>query len=412
MDEYEESTDMHDHGANIVEAIAQTSGGKMVLLVADGLGGLPHPDTGLTEVETANTPNLDALAAKGVTGLHIPIARGVTPGSGPAHLALFGYDPVRYEIGRGVLEALGIGFDLRHGDVAVRMNFATIDERGNITDRRAGRIPTEKCDELTAKLDTIKLPGVELFVRPVREHRAVLVLRGPGLVGGLNDTDPQRTGVPPVKLKVEDREQEKTAELLNAFLGAALEMLKAEPAANALTMRGIASLTKPPDFTSRFKARAGAIAAYPMYRGVAGLVGMKVLPQAEDTPGLVKLLREHYDDFDFFFVHFKKTDSSGEDGDFDAKVSASEAFDALVGEILKFDPEVLAVTGDHSTPSAMALHSWHPVPVAIRAANARRDAVTKFGESYFLSGGLGMIKGTDILPLMLAHAGRLAKFGA
>ncbi len=403
---------MDDRGTNVVETIAQTSGGKMILLVADGLGGLPHPDTGLTEVETAKTPNLDAVAAAGITGLHVPIVHGVTPGSGPAHLALFGYDPIKYEIGRGVLEALGIGFDLRHGDVAIRMNFATIDVKGNITDRRAGRIPTEKCVELTAKLDTIKLPGVELFVRPVREHRAVLVLRGPGLVGGLNDTDPQKTGVPPLKLEVEDREQEKTVELLNAFLGAAFEMLKSEPAANALTLRGIASLSKPPSFTDRFKAKAGAIAAYPMYRGVAGLVGMTVLPQAEDTAGLVRLLHEHYDDFDFMFVHFKKTDSTGEDGDFAAKVAASEAFDALVGEVLKVNPDVLAVTGDHSTPSAMASHSWHPVPIAIRAANVRRDAVNKFGESHFLSGGLGMIKGTDVLPLMLAHAGRLAKFGA
>lgn len=396
----------------MIETVAQSSGGKMVLLVADGLGGLPHPDTGLTEVETADTPNLDAIAAAGITGLHVPIVRGVTPGSGPAHLALFGYDPVRYEIGRGVLEALGIGFDLRHGDVAVRMNFATVDDKGNITDRRAGRIPTDKCVELCSRLDKIKLPGVELFVRPVREHRAVLVLRGPGLVGGLNDTDPQRTGVPPLKFEVEDREQEETAEVLNAFLGAAFEMLKKEPAANAVTMRGIASLSKPPAFADRFKARAGAIAAYPMYRGVAGLVGMTVLPQAEDSAGLIRLLNEHYEDFDFIFVHFKKTDSSGEDGSFEAKVAASEAFDALAGEVLKLNPDVLAVTGDHSTPSAMASHSWHPVPVAIRAANARRDRVKKFGESHFLCGGLGMIRGTDLLPLMLAHAGRLAKFGA
>lgn len=403
---------MERSGARIVEDIAQNSGGKMVLLVADGLGGLPHPETGLTEIETAETPNLDALAAESVTGLHIPIARGITPGSGPAHLALFGYDPVACEIGRGVLEALGIDFDLREGDVAVRMNFATIDPEGRIVDRRAGRIPTEKCVELTERLNSIKLPGTEIFVRPVKEHRAVLVLRGSGLVGGLNDTDPQRTGVPPLPITVEDRVQVKTAEVLNAFLGAAAELLKREPAANAVTMRGIASLIKPPAFPGRFKVRAAAIAGYPMYRGVAGLVGMTVLPQADGNEDLVRLLRESLNDFDFFFVHFKKTDSAGEDGDFDGKVAATESFDSLVGDVVSVNPDVLAVTGDHSTPSSLASHSWHPVPLAIRAASARTDKVKKFGESSFSCGGLGIVQATDILPLMLAHAGRLAKFGA
>ncbi|MFH1502650.1 MAG: 2,3-bisphosphoglycerate-independent phosphoglycerate mutase [Candidatus Eisenbacteria bacterium] len=403
---------MHRNAEGVVEGLAQESGGKMVLLVGDGLGGMPHPETGKTELETARTPNLDAIAAESVTGLHIPIAPGITPGSGPAHLALFGYDPVRYEIGRGVLEALGIDFDLRDGDVAVRMNFATVDPEGRIVDRRAGRVPTEKCVELAQRLSSIRLPGTEIFVRPVREHRAVLVLRRGGLVGGLNDTDPQRTGVPPLPFVPEDKAQEETAEVLSAFLGAARELLKDEPAANALTMRGIASLSKPPSFTARFKVRAAVIAGYPMYRGVAGLVGMTVLPQAEDTADLLRLLRESYDDFDFLFVHFKKTDSTGEDGDFDAKVAATEAFDEVAGEVAGIGPDVLAVTGDHSTPSAMASHSWHPVPLAIRASNARRDKVKAFGESSMSCGGLGFVRATDILPLMLAHAGRLAKFGA
>jgi len=401
-----------ENSGRVVERVAGTTGGKMVLLVADGLGGLPHPETGLTEAETARTPNLDALASAGVSGLHVPVARGITPGSGPAHMALFGYDPVRYEIGRGVLEALGIDFDLRDGDVAVRMNFATIDAEGKITDRRAGRIPTEKCVELSERLNTIRLPGVELFVKPVKEHRAVLVVRGPGLVGGLNDTDPQATGVPPNGLRAEDKAQEHTVEVLNAFLGAAFELLKSEPRANALTMRGIASLDKPPSFQKRFKVRAAAIAGYPMYRGVAGLVGMEVLPQAGDNDELVRLLRESYDDFDFFFVHYKKTDSTGEDGDFDAKVAATEAFDELAGRVDEVGPDVLLVTGDHSTPSMLASHSWHPVPVLLRAESARVDGVTSFGESSMLAGGLGMIRATDILPIMLAHAGRLAKFGA
>ena len=397
---------------NLVDSVATGAGGRIVLLVADGLGGLPHPETGRTELETAHTPTLDALAAESATGLHVPIARGVTPGSGPAHMALFGYDPVRYEIGRGVLEALGIGFDLRPGDVAVRVNFATVDADGNITDRRAGRISTEKCEELAARLDSIRLPMVELFVRPVKEHRAVVVLRGQGLVGGLNDTDPQRTGVPPLPLCAEDRGQEKTADLLNAFLGAAREMLKDEPAANAITMRGIAALEPIPSMSERFGVRAAAVAGYPMYRGVAGLVGMDVLPVAETAEAVETELREAFSDYDFFFVHFKKTDSTGEDGDFEAKVAATEAFDDVARRVSALGPDVLLVTGDHSTPSAMAMHSWHPVPVLLRASRARVDDVKQFGESSCLRGSLGMLRAMDLMPLMLAHAGRLTKFGA
>jgi 2,3-bisphosphoglycerate-independent phosphoglycerate mutase len=403
---------MENETSNVVETVATTSGGKIVLLVADGLGGLPHPETGRTELETASTPNLDALAKAGVTGLHIPMGPGITPGSGPAHMALFGYDPVKCEIGRGVLEALGIGFDLREGDVAVRLNFATVDDDGRIVDRRAGRISSEKCVELAARLDKIRLPQTEAFVRAVKEHRAVLVLRGNGLAGGLNDTDPQRTGVLPLPFVLKDRAQEKTAELLNAFLGAAKEMLRDEPKANMITLRGIASLEKLPSFGERYKVRAAAIAGYPMYRGVAGLVGMTVLPLAETPETLVSTLHAHYADFDFFFLHFKKTDSTGEDGDFGAKVKAIETFDTVIPGILEVRPDVFLVTGDHSTPSALASHSWHPVPVILCAASARRDRVETFGESSALLGGLGTVRAVDLMPLMLAHAGRLAKFGA
>jgi 2,3-bisphosphoglycerate-independent phosphoglycerate mutase len=403
---------MQGKTTNLVDSVVEESGGKIVLLVADGLGGLPHPETGLTELETARTPNLDALARESACGLHVPIAPGVTPGSGPAHMALFGYDPVRYLIGRGVLEALGIGFDLRQGDVAVRVNFATVDAEGRITDRRAGRIPTEKCEELTARLDAIQLPAVEVFVRPVKEHRAVIVLRGEGLAGGLKDTDPQETGVPPLPIETTDRAQEKTAELLGAFLGAASEMLKDEPAANAITMRGIAALEPIPSVTERFKIRAAALAGYPMYRGVAGLVGMEVLPPVQTADEVEEALRSAYEDYDFIFVHFKKTDSSGEDGDFDAKVAASEELDEVAGRVAGVGPDVLLVTGDHSTPSAMAMHSWHPVPTLVRAATGRVDDVDTFGESACLRGSLGTVRAVDLMPLMLAHAGRLAKFGA
>jgi 2,3-bisphosphoglycerate-independent phosphoglycerate mutase len=292
------------------------------------------------------------------------------------------------------------------------MNFATIDGEGRIVDRRAGRIPTEKCTELSARLDEICLPDVKLFVRPVKEHRAVLVLRGRGLAGNLNDTDPQATGVPPFELRAETSEQERTAGLLNQFVEKARAILKDEPAANMVTMRGIAMLEKPPSFEERFKTKAAAIAGYPMYRGVAGLVGMTVLPPAETPEALIEGLKSHLGEFDFFFLHFKKTDSTGEDGDFDSKVRATETFDGIVPGILEAAPDVLVVTGDHSTPSRLATHSWHPVPVVLRAASVRRDAVQSFGESACLSGGLGIFRAVDLMPLMLAHAGRLTKFGA
>jgi 2,3-bisphosphoglycerate-independent phosphoglycerate mutase len=396
----------------VAEGLVNDTGGKMVLLVADGLGGLPHPKTLRTELETARTPHLDALAKESVCGLHTPIAPGITPGSGPAHMGLFGYDPVQYEIGRGVLEALGIDFDLKPGDVAIRVNFATVDDDGLVTDRRAGRIPTEKCEELTGRLDGIRVPGVEIMVRPVKEHRAVVVLRGEGLVGGLEDTDPQETGVAPRCVKALTKEQEHTAEVLKAFVSAASEMLKNEPRANMILLRGIASRDPIPTLQERFGIRAGAIAGYPMYRGVAGLVGMEVLPPAESAEELVAAARSAYDMYDYLFLHFKKTDSTGEDGDFDRKVEASETLDTLIPGLLELDPDVLVVTGDHSTPSALASHSWHPVPLLLRARSARIDAVEEFGESACLRGGLGIIRAVDVMPLMLAHAGRLEKFGA
>ncbi len=394
------------------DSLTERNESRIVLLVADGLGGLPHPDTGMTELETARTPHLDRLATEGSLGLHVPIAPGITPGSGPAHMGLFGYDPVEYLIGRGVLEALGIDFDLREGDVAVRINFATVDGDGNITDRRAGRIPTEKCEELSARLDAIELPGVELFFRPVKEHRAALVLRGEGLVGDLNDTDPQATGVPPHPVEAKRPEEKRTAELLNAFYERARALLRDEPKANAITMRGIAERTRIPTFGERFGLRAAAIAGYPMYRGVAGLVGMDVLPIASTPEEMTGLLAERWEDYDFFFMHFKRTDSSGEDGDFEAKVAATEQFDTVVPGVRAVDPDVLLVTGDHSTPSALASHSWHPVPVALMSSHVRADACRTFGETECLGGALGRMRAVDLMPLMLAHAGRLAKFGA
>ena len=210
----------------LMRELHQDSPAKILLLVIDGLGGLPREPGGLTELETARTPHLDQLATEGICGLAMPVGPGITPGSGPGHLALFGYDPLRYVIGRGVLEACGVGFPLGPDDVAVRGNFCTVDpETGVITDRRAGRIPTEEGARLVQKLRQIRLPGVETFVEPVKEYRFVLVLRGEGLQDELSETDPQRVGAKPLLMEALVPEAQRTADLFNQWIAEALRVL-------------------------------------------------------------------------------------------------------------------------------------------------------------------------------------------
>ncbi len=384
---------------------------KMVLLVMDGLGGLPGPD-GLTELEAARTPNLDKLAAEGICGLSTPVRPGITPGSGPGHLGLFGYDPLEWEIGRGVLEALGIGFKLGPNDLAARGNFATLDENGNIVDRRAGRIPTEVGEKMVEKLRTIKLPGVETFVEIVKEYRFALILRGEGLYDGLTETDPQRVGVPPLPVKALRPEAERAAELLNQWMAEARRVLANEYPANGLNLRGIAKVPPIPQMPELYKMKLAAIATYPMYRGLGLLVGMDVLPTGDTIESEIETLRAHWDEYDFFFFHVKKTDSYGEDGNFEAKKGVIEHTDELLPEIMALKPDVVVVTGDHSTPWSLKSHSWHEVPILLWAQALRPDRVTAFGERECMAGGLGHIRHSDIIPLMLAHAGRLNKFGA
>lgn len=384
---------------------------KMVLFVMDGVGGLPGPD-GQTELEAAHTPNLDALAARGTTGLSTPARPGVTPGSGPGHVGLFGYDPLDWEIGRGVLEALGIDFDLGPDDLAARGNFATLDAAGNILDRRAGRIPTEEGVRLVKKLRQIKLPGVEVFVEPVKEYRFVVVLRGEGLEDGLTETDPQKTGVPPLPVKATRPEAKRSAQLLNQWIAEARRLLADEPRANGLNLRGIAKVPPIPKMPDIYKMRLGAIATYPMYRGIARLVGMDVLPTGDTIESEIVTLKAHWDAYDFFFFHVKKTDSYGEDGNFDGKVHVIEEADAALAEVLALEPDVVVVTGDHSTPWALKSHSWHEVPVLLWSRYVRPDGVTAFGERPCMAGGLGHIRHFDLVPLMMAHAGRLTKYGA
>ena len=397
---------------DLIKDLAIENDAKIVLLVADGLGGLPMEPGGPTELEAASTPYLDALVAANVCGLSIPVGPGITPGSGPGHLGLFGYDPLRFSIGRGVLEALGIDFDLRPADVAARGNFCTVGPDGAITDRRAGRISTDVCRRLVEKLRAIRLEGVELFLEPVRDYRFVLVLRGEGLEAEVDDTDPGRTGVPPLEPVPRDVGSERTAALLRSFIEQAAALLEDEHPANMLTLRGIARRPPMPSFHEVYKLRAAAIAVYPMYRGLARLVGMTILPAGANWAEQVERLREHWHDYDFFFLHYKYTDAAGEDGDFARKVQRIEEFDSQIARVMELEPDVVIVTGDHSTPALLRSHSWHPVPVALAARTCRPDAATRFGENECLRGGLGQIEAKYLLPLALAHAGRLGKYGA
>jgi 2,3-bisphosphoglycerate-independent phosphoglycerate mutase len=383
----------------------------IVLLVMDGLGGLPVD--GATELESAHTPHLDALAGRAICGLHEPVGPGITPGSGPSHLALFGYDPLTYQVGRGVLSALGIDFDLTDQDVAARGNFCTLDERGRVADRRAGRISTKKNVDLCALLREIELPGAKLYVETVKEHRFLLVLRGDGLSGAISDTDPQALNVEPLAPEPLSSEAEGTASLVRAFLAQADELLAGHDPANMVLLRGFAQRPKWPSVQEVFGLRAAAIAAYPMYRGVAKLVGMEPLKAEQGTKGILDLLKERWDDYSFFFVHVKGTDSAGEDGDFERKVAQIEEVDALIPRVLDLGPDVLIVTGDHSTPAGMQVHSWHPVPVLLWSKVCRADSVDRFGERACLAGALGpRMAATELMPLALANSGRLAKFGA
>jgi 2,3-bisphosphoglycerate-independent phosphoglycerate mutase len=396
----------------LLRDLATPNDTKIMLCVIDGLGGLPDPETRRSELETALIPNLDRLAEESLTGLSMPVAYGVTPGSGPGHLALFGYDPLKYEVGRGVLESLGIDFDLQDNDLAARGNFCTLDANGLISDRRAGRIATEETVRLCKKMSQIKLPGVEVIIEPVREHRWVLVLRGGGLNDGLTQTDPEREGVAPLPVKAVRPDSETTAGLVNDLIRKIHETLADEPRANGVLLRGFAKHPDMPPLPQVTQMRAGAFAVYPMYRGLAKLVGMTVMPGGGTPRSKLEEVQARWDDFDFVFYHFKRADSAGEDGDFRAKVAALEEFDELVPSIRELEPDVLMIAGDHSTPALMASHSWHPVPFALWSKKGVGDRVDQFNEAACAAGTLGTFPAKEALSLAMAHAGRLMKFGA
>ena len=396
----------------LMKSISFASPSKIMLLVLDGLGGLPDPQTGKTELETAQTPNLDQLASKGLCGLINPVGPGITPGSAPGHLALFGYDPVSFIIGRGALEAIGIGFELEPSDVAVRGNFCTVDEKGLITDRRAGRIPTEKCVELCQLLDGKVIDGVKLFVSPVREHRFVIVFRGEGLNPDIADTDPQKTGSAPKPVTAASPKAERLAAVASQFVEQARNELAGHHPANMMLLRGFAQRPHWPSMSDIYKLKPAAIAGYPMYRGLAKLAGMDILETEAKLENELAVLKENYNKYDFFFMHVKQTDSAGEDGDFGRKVSVIEQVDQAVPELVRLEPDVIVVTGDHSTPAVLAGHSWHPVPMLLHSRWCRPDTAKQFGESACLTGGFGCFPATQIMSLAMAHALKLTKFGA
>jgi 2,3-bisphosphoglycerate-independent phosphoglycerate mutase len=396
----------------VVTEMARPEGKKALLLVMDGLGGYRTAQRG-SELTEADTPNLDRLAGEGSLGLHDPVTRGITPGSGAGHLGLFGYDPLEYEIGRGALSAAGIGFQLQPGDVAARVNFCTLNPDGTIADRRAGRLPTEEAAAICELLvREINLDGAQFFLQPEREHRGLLVLRGQGLDRDLTDTDPQREGVPPLEPEARSPEAKGTAELVKRILDQARTLLADRQRGNFLLLRGFDSLKELPSFPLRYQVKALAIAAYPMYVGISRLLGFETHQVDGAAPEEVDALARLLPDHDFVFMHIKKTDSAGEDGDFDRKVAAIEEVDALIPRMLDAGVEVLAVTGDHSTPAQMAAHSWHPVPVLLWGGTAAADGLPHFDEVNCRQGSLGRFEAKHLLPQLLAAAGRLTKYGA
>ncbi|HEV2104361.1 MAG TPA: 2,3-bisphosphoglycerate-independent phosphoglycerate mutase [Candidatus Eisenbacteria bacterium] len=404
--------------ASVIESLVLDADTRIVLLVLDGLGDLPHPaHGGRTPLEAARTPALDALAPAATLGRLLPVAPGVTPGSGPGHLALFGYDPIAAEVGRGVLEALGAGLELRPGDVAARSNFCTLDPAGTVTDRRAGRIPGATGARLVDLLrrDAARFEDVEVVLQAGKGHRFVAVFRGPGLGGAVSDADPHHEGhpVPPARALAAGEGPAKMARIANLFVRRAAAALAGEAPANGVLARGFSERPRLPGYRERFRLRAAAIAAYPMYRGVAQLAGMDVFTPAGESPAdAFAVAAREWSAHDFLFVHVKATDMAGEDGDFAAKVAAIEAVDAALPALLALRPDVLCVTGDHSTPVPAKGHTWHPVPVLVHAPLAFADGLPRFHEKACRGGGLGTLASRDLIAVLLAHAGRLDKYGA
>lgn len=399
----------------IIKGIVKKTESKILLIVMDGIGGLPHPETGKTELESAKKPNLDGYAKAGMCGLSIPVLPGITPGSGPAHLSLFGYDPIEHQIGRGVLEACGIGMEMMKNDIAIRGNFATIDKNHIVTDRRAGRIPTEENKKIVEILkEKIKgIKNVQIIIQSVKEHRLAIILRGNNLSPFVSENDPQKEGLPLKKIEPLKEEAKFTADVLNEFLSQVENILSTlDTRAKTILLRGFSGIPQIESFEERYLLKPACIASYPMYKGLARLVGMDVIDGLDTIDDEIKVLNDIYDKYDFFYLHYKKTDSAGEDGDFNKKISAIEEFDEKISKIKHLNFEVVCITGDHSTPCLLKSHSWHPVPVVIVSRNLIPDDVDRLTERACARGMLGTINATSIMYILLASALKFEKFGA
>jgi 2,3-bisphosphoglycerate-independent phosphoglycerate mutase len=391
--------------------LRQPAASKILMVVVDGLGGLPLTPDGPTELEAAATPHLDAAAGEGQGGMSIPVLPGLTPDCATGHLALFGYDPLQYPVSRGLSEALGLDFPLQPGDIAARGNFCTINADGHIIDRRGGHPSTERCVTLCQKLRAIDIPGLQLFVEPIREHRFLLVLRGEGLGDGVNHTDPLHIDTPPLPAVGADEPSRRTAEAVTAFVEQAAQVLSTEAPTNMVTLRGLSRYPQLPSLGDLYGLRAVALAVYPLYKGIARLAGMDV-PDAGNSLGeQIDALEKLWEKYDFFYLHYPYADSAGRDGNFEGKVQMLERLDMQIPRLRALQPDVFIVTGDHSTPAKLKSRSWHSVPTILVSGNCRTDGLQAFSEAACRYGGMGLFTAKTLMTVALAHAGRLQKYG-
>ena len=404
---------------------------KTFFVICDGLGDRPIPKLGRkTPLEYAKTPNLDAIARRGIIGAMNTIDIGVRPGSDTAHMAIFGYDPHVYYTGRGPFETAGLRMEHKDGDICFRVNMGTVDDTLHIIDRRAGRIGDTSA--FARELNGMKIDGVEFFVKAGTGYRMGMIMRGKKLSTHITDIDPGHVGkgVRMCEATDDTSEAKRTAKILNTFVSRAHKLLKRMPVnidrqknglpqANYLLVRGAGVYPKLPRFFDKYGLRAACFAGAGLYKGIARLIGMDVVhvPGATGKPdsnirAKVETAIKHRKDYDFFFIHFKGADSCGEDGDVEGKIAYIEKIDDAVAPLLKLKNSLVVITADHSTPCTIKSHSADDVPIVIMGDEVRDDDVHEFSERTCAKGRMGHIKGMHVMPIILDLMGIAEKFGA